>query len=516
MIEERKKYNLIRGIKDIPEESPNPDLWGKIEKDLDYIDATRNIPEDKPDPELWNRIDKDLTHKPQNNSKYKYLVYSVLLALILVYLIYYFAEPINKNTDGAKLIFQNSNINTTQQKTEPSKNIGETKKNNLSEKVIKKTTTSENHPTPSKNNKSKITHTPREQKTKKIAIVSEKPEVRDNLNYSESNNTVRDNLDVNLSAKGKLTDQKIKSDTFIIVQQKKKKAEHIRDGLLSHIVPISIGIDLLKQRPEIHSAPDHESSESSNINNPQYSNDYEKKDSKPSLLVGVFYTPENVYNLPNSITKNNGYSIDLNIGYYYHNTLIETGFGIGRYNEYGNSSIDYTKMDITGSYNYIDSVTYNVYVDPVTHITVIDRIYHFSINDVYDSIRNILEDQVSNQYTYLNLPLIIGYKKDFKKLSLTIKGGACVSLLIHKKRSGLNIRDNNIIISKIINEPPGRIKTYWQLIGSVGCHYQFTNKLNIAIEPTIKYYMNSIYQEYGNTKEQIYSIGICTGILYRF
>ncbi len=38
MIEERKKYNLIRGIKDIPEESPNPDLWGKIEKDLDYIE----------------------------------------------------------------------------------------------------------------------------------------------------------------------------------------------------------------------------------------------------------------------------------------------------------------------------------------------------------------------------------------------------------------------------------------------------------------------------------------------
>lgn len=516
MIEETNKYNLKRSINEIPVDRPNPDLWEKIEKNLDYIDVTRNIPEDKPDPELWNRIDKDLTHKPQNNSKYKYLVYSVLLALVLVYLIYYFAEPINKNTDSAKLISQNSNIDTTQQNSKPYESKRETKKDNLSEKAIEKTTTSENPPATSKNNNSKITRTPIEQKTKKIAVVSEKPKVRDNYNYGESNNTVRDDIDIDLSAKGKLTDQKIKRDTLVIVQQKKNKAEHISDGLLSHIVPISIGIDLLKQRPEIHPALDHVSSESSNINNPQYSNDYEKKDSRPALLVGVFYTPENVYNLPNSITKKNGFSIDLSIGYYYHNTLIETGIGIGRYNEFGNSSIDYTKMEITGSYNYIDSVTYNVYVDPVTHTTAIDRIYHYSIHDVYDSIRNILEEQVSNQYTYLNLPLIIGFKKDFKKLSLTIKGGACVSILIHKKGTGLNIVGNNIIISKTINEPPARIKTYWQLMGSIGCQYQLTNKLNIAIEPTIKYYMNSIYQEFGNTNEQIYSFGIRTGILYRF
>ncbi len=169
-----------------------------------------------------------------------------------------------------------------------------------------------------------------------------------------------------------------------------------------------------------------------------------------------------------------------------------------------------------GSYINLDSIGTIVYIDTILNQTVINLIYYSHNEDIYDSIKDILTQQTNNRYTYLNIPLLLGYKKEYKRWSVFLKGGPVLSFLIYRKEPGVTIIDDKMVISSVTNKTPSRLETNWQFLFSLGCAYRLTNKLYFAVEPTWKFYRSNYSDRPKSSSGQPNSFGVKTGLIWNY
>jgi len=233
------------------------------------------------------------------------------------------------------------------------------------------------------------------------------------------------------------------------------------------------------------------------------------------FFLSLSHTSEKMYNVSNSYVHNRFNTFEMNAGYKFSDYFVQTGAGISFVQSVGDYQIDYSKFDVIGSYINLDSIDAIVYVDTILNQTVIDLVYYTHNEDIYDSIYDNLKQSTNNRYTYLNIPLLFGYKRDLKKWSIFLKGGPLVSFLIYQKEPDVIIVDNKIVISKVSNKSPTHLETNWQVLVSIGCAYRITDKLLIAAEPTWKYYQSNKYK-IPESSGKPNSFGIKTGLIWNF
>jgi hypothetical protein len=101
-----------------------------------------------------------------------------------------------------------------------------------------------------------------------------------------------------------------------------------------------------------------------------------------------------------------------------------------------------------------------------------------------------------------------------KRFGWFVKGGPVFSVLINKKIPTPDVGDDKII--DMDQRMPLRVNTSWQFAFSAGLSYQLSDKVSIAIEPTLKYYLNSQYERKYITTRHPYSFGLRTGLLFNF
>ena len=118
--------------------------------------------------------------------------------------------------------------------------------------------------------------------------------------------------------------------------------------------------------------------------------------------------------------------------------------------------------------------------------------------------------EILQQFEYLELPLILRYRVVDRKLGFHLLGGLSSNFLVGN--SAYYREDGN-------KEPIGttgnlRPVNYSSVVG-LGVDYSITRRFHINLEPTFRYYLNSI-----NTgsliKSHPYTIGFFTGLLYTF
>lgn len=227
-----------------------------------------------------------------------------------------------------------------------------------------------------------------------------------------------------------------------------------------------------------------------------------------SLSPGVEYQHMLNSNIPDGTENTYWYAFDLMMIYKINRFSIEAGVGIGSSKDKSRISYDYISNEIIHTYVYVDSI----YYDPVTGTTQ----FFTTTVDVYDSIPHSAETNIDKKYTYLQIPLEIGYEfLKRKKYSLSLKAGANYFLETGYTETLPAIHHENSRITSMPANDCRRRKDFLRLSGGLEFRWGLNDHFSLTAEPGFHYYLNNIYDS-ENAGNSPVSAGLRLGLLYCF
>lgn len=221
--------------------------------------------------------------------------------------------------------------------------------------------------------------------------------------------------------------------------------------------------------------------------------------------LGLSASPEITIYPDDTISNSRNYNFDLSLGYHRNNFFIQSGIGLAIARDEGSYKVDYESYDFIGEYDDLLNISFDSTENGVVPI------YETKKVEVFDSIRHIKLSKTTNTYTYLQIPLLLGYQKQFNRLGFYVKGGPNLSLLMSRHIPGAQLPDD-IKIIEVDERITERIKTNWQLILGAGVNYQLTDSWEVALEPTFRYYLNAAYDSKQLNTKHPYAFGIRAGV----
>ncbi len=224
--------------------------------------------------------------------------------------------------------------------------------------------------------------------------------------------------------------------------------------------------------------------------------------------LGLYFTPEMITYPSDDQLRNYSYSVDLHASRKFGAYFLQSGLGISRNQDQGNSLIDYNKY--LGSYEDVYDVTFDSTENGIVPV------YHTETVDVYDSISHVVVSPTKRTFTYLQVPLFVGYGEQSRRFGWFVKGGPSLSFLIHEKIPQSGLAEGQARILNIEDELPGRISTHWQFIISAGVTYKLGSRISISMEPMFRYYIKSVYEQDKINTRHPFSVGLRTGLLLNF
>jgi len=279
-------------------------------------------------------------------------------------------------------------------------------------------------------------------------------------------------------------------------------------------------------------------------------------------------TPNNMQeNIDTSYSSIYNWSLGLNANYKIKNFNIQAGVAFTKYTE----NYTYTDEQITtnkyndkrfmavGNYTYIDKYTdwviygshteieldtvsssYELVEHQIEHATIIDTVWSYNIDSsavivmdstkvikydtitaikydsvdvvVVDTIKEIHFVDVRNQYSYIEIPIMIGYEFNSKhKFSYVINAGLVTGIFINAKGKGITL--SNEIVD--LNSLPF-MKLNLTGMATAGVHYKFTTEMSLILEATFRKNFTSIYKPDYFIEKRFNSLGLRIGVKYRF
>lgn len=185
----------------------------------------------------------------------------------------------------------------------------------------------------------------------------------------------------------------------------------------------------------------------------------------------------------------------------------ETGIAYAISDDNGRFDINYSSFDSIGFYNKV--VSFSPDLQNPGRI-----LFNTVVEGVYDSIGHNTQTQTANSYTYLQFPLMAGYRVySDRLLTISLKAGPVFSLMIGSDEQQAIFSQENASLQSINDLSPDRVSANWQIAASLGVGLHLSRRFTLLAEPTYKSYLRPVYQ---NTRTKPQSFGIKTGILYRF
>jgi hypothetical protein len=233
---------------------------------------------------------------------------------------------------------------------------------------------------------------------------------------------------------------------------------------------------------------------------PRPDNPKQKQPREWNFLVGAYYQPEWLFNtLDNDKYVNNA---GVTGTFYMNGFSVTTGAGVSITTGYNELSVAYN--DYLGSYNSLDSITFAWNIEH----TKLMPTYFMTNQKVWDSLVKLDYPKIEKRYTYLQIPLTLGY--DFIRtnhFSLGLRAGPILSILLSTKvlSQPYNAGENQII--EINNITPDRISLNWQVMGGVAASVNITKNIMFQVLPQAKYYFNSVYEK-SDVSKKPWSVGV--------
>lgn len=202
----------------------------------------------------------------------------------------------------------------------------------------------------------------------------------------------------------------------------------------------------------------------------------------------------------------------MNLGAAYHISgfSVASGISLGYVFDDGKYRVDYQSKDSIGYYESVTGFT----VNPENPGEII---YTIVLKNVYDTILHVADDRTRNRYTYIQIPLLFGYRLlETSRFGLTLQAGPAVSFLIGKKEAQPSIDYPNARIIRITDNTPVRNSVSWQLWVSLRLDYQITRRFSLFAEPTYRYSFKVYQPGTEGTTTNTNSFGLGIGVQYNF
>ena len=147
-----------------------------------------------------------------------------------------------------------------------------------------------------------------------------------------------------------------------------------------------------------------------------------------------------------------------------------------------------------------------------------ELIFHTHTVEVWDTVQHHSHEQTRNAYTYLQVPVMVGYKAlESGIFSAHIKAGPSFSFLLNRREPGLEFHTpGNATVAGIDNFTAPRIETNVQVLVSLALQMQFAERVGLLIEPTYRYYLNPVYDVNNKSLKNPYGIGVRGGLFFNF
>jgi len=237
---------------------------------------------------------------------------------------------------------------------------------------------------------------------------------------------------------------------------------------------------------------------------------------KTKVKIPQFYTLNLGISPELSLYRNgDGYSETnywLNAGVTYHagRFSVQTGVGLGYVFDHGNYRVNYKSKDSIG---YFTSI--------ISFIVTPGNIVVYTTKDipVYDSLQHVADDRAISRYTYLQIPLMLGYELvETNHFSLGIKAGPSVSFLIGSKEALPFIDYPNARLIRVENNSLSRVKMNWEIQAALDLEYRLVKNFSMYAQPYYKHYFKPFAtgESTSSSPKDPYSIGIEFGVRFNF
>ena len=246
--------------------------------------------------------------------------------------------------------------------------------------------------------------------------------------------------------------------------------------------------------------------------NPESSEKKDKPYSHPladlHLSTGIYIIPEWLNNIIGSEKYVTNFGLEET--FRFEKYSVRTGVGLSITKGTNELSIHYNEY--LGAYKQLDSMAF---AWNQQHTNIIPT-YYLSDKTVWDSLMKLDNTKIIKRYTYLQIPLILGYDIwTNDNFSMGARVGPILSILLSTKQLTDNYDPgkNKIIV---INEiTPERIQTNWQIMAGLAIGFGNKRKIGIEFEPEFRYYFNSVYEKSGSTQKP-WSVGFRIAFLIKY
>ena len=215
------------------------------------------------------------------------------------------------------------------------------------------------------------------------------------------------------------------------------------------------------------------------------------------------------------------YNLGLELKYSIKNFFLQTGINYSNFGEKINyNTIALSSIDTSGSFwdlhsfamVYVDTINWdstNGYAIMTTSVPLMDSIWQHKS----DSIFSTLNTKNSNQLTYVEVPLLLGYTLGKGKINCQISTGISYAFLIGSK--GKLLRTDASGFNDILVETPYR-KNMYNFLLRIGCSYHLNEKISVVLQPSFKLNLNSIFESAYPASQKYHSYGLNIGLNYKF
>jgi hypothetical protein len=224
--------------------------------------------------------------------------------------------------------------------------------------------------------------------------------------------------------------------------------------------------------------------------------------------IGLYFNPEVTKCQDQSIENTVSFSASVLPQVSFNRFFIQSGINMRFTHDKGNYAIDYNRF--LGTYEDVYDVTFDS-----TENGVIPTYYTHTV-EVYDTVNHYAISETKANYTYLEIPLLFGYRYSFGKFSLFANAGPAASFLVTKNIPDAGYPEDKARIINVDYQIPVRSTINWQLMMGAGFDYQLADKFSFSLEPTFRFALKPEYSLPDGAKGKTTSFGIKAGLNYNF
>ena len=233
-----------------------------------------------------------------------------------------------------------------------------------------------------------------------------------------------------------------------------------------------------------------------------------KQDAVRFFSASFGIVPEvSFYNTPESYSKLNVWA-NGGLTFHFSRFSLSTGIGLGYVYNQGSYKVEYKSNDSVGYFTSV--VSYTVGTNNEIKYTTITK-------SVYDSLIHQDDYRTMNRYTYLQIPLLVGYRlAETGRVSLTLRAGPALSFLVSSRNSNTVIEYANARIIRTDDQTPSPMHSNWQMWGDLLIEIRMNKKTSIYFAPSCKYYLTPMADQENTSFKAPWSVGLGVGIQFNF